>query len=121
MLSFELFNKYITNLKILKEYQLKIDDLSKPLINKNLLFDYPNLSYTALEDNFIEVLSFAMEIDPNKDDILSYWVYELNFGKDYKLGMVEDNSIKKIPNLKTVKGIYNYMIHVSKELNKNKE
>lgn len=44
----------------------------------------------------------------NNNDVISYWLYERNYGRDYKTGDITDNG-KKI-NLSTPGKLYDYLI-----------
>lgn len=44
----------------------------------------------------------------NNNDIISYWLYERNYGRDFKLGDVLDNG--KTIDLSTPSKLYDYLI-----------
>lgn len=44
----------------------------------------------------------------NNNDIISYWLYERNYGRDFKLGDVLDNG--KAIDLSTPSKLYDYLV-----------
>jgi len=69
---------------------------------------YDNVNLT---NAFFELLEFIMEDDktPCWDSTISYFVYDLKFGKEYKEGCVLDKNNKPI-DISTVEKLWDYLI-----------
>lgn len=68
------FNKYITSLK---EQSFYIDELNS--LNRKYNIDV-SVCYSPLEDDLVDLLIYIFK--DNKNDWISYWLYELNFGEE---------------------------------------
>ena len=126
MLTLEKFTNYIERIKTAQEYDNEVLELSKKWVDKNVLFDYASTSVWYLVPDLIELLSLAMGVNPKDDDILDYWVSELNFGKEWSEGCIEDRKLPeehkyRKPKLQTVEEIYEYLIFVKSQLEQSEK
>lgn len=104
MLTKKQFKKHILRLKELTNEQDKINNVMK----KSKLADGFNVGLfgiTWYEDLIIKILKDTFN---DKSDWIGYWIYELDFGKDYKKGCVKSKEGKNIP-LKTIDDLYNLL------------
>lgn len=103
---------FISFINKLKEYQDIEENLSKISQGAIQLFEIDSLS------NMITLFVQILEKEFNsKDDWIDYYIWELDFGKDYKPGIIKDKSGKDIQ-LKTPEDLYNLLIDI---YNSNKE
>ena len=99
----EKFCEIINKIKIVHDYHNELWELNSRYNNKYRLFDIGDVdSYPTLEDELVDVL---VDIYESKDII--YFIYELDFGKDWKPGMVIDNG--EDIDLSTVEKLYDYI------------
>jgi hypothetical protein len=81
MISKENFIKYINKLKELYDIQNAINEAGCKLENFTISFaEYEQIVVDILIDTF-----------DDKEDWLSYYIYEINFGRDYKPGTISIN------------------------------
>ena len=68
-------------------------------------------------------LTKRMEKQLNKifddTDTLSWWLYECNYGRDFKIGDLEDNGVKV--DLTTPEKLYDYLVECYEKMHKKKE
>jgi len=69
--------------------------------------------YTEYETLVVKLLHETMELNEN-NDVLEYWLWELNFGKDYKPGCFTDENDKNI-DISTVGKLYDYIISIKEK------
>ena len=116
-MSFEEFNKIITQLKDAFDFENDMLELSKKYINKQVLFDYISTSSTYLASSVWTLLNKVFNLHED-DDLFSWWCLECEFGNKFKIGDLEDKSLKKNhkfrqPDLTTVEGLYDYAVFCS--------
>lgn len=99
MLSRDGFKKHIEDIIKCSNTFVKIEEASCGAIQ---LWELP-----LLVSNVTELLSFIM--GDNDNDWISYWLWELNFGEDYRPGCVVDSDGKDIP-LKTIDDLYDLLV-----------
>ena len=68
------FNKYILAIKNQSNY---IDDINE--LNRKYNID-ASVCFSPLEDDLVDLLTYIFK--DNKNDWISYWLYELNFGEE---------------------------------------
>ena len=56
----------------------------------------------------------------NDYDYISYWLYELNYGRNYENGCLKEATGKNI-NISTPEKLYDFLVKNMKEKNKNEE
>lgn len=105
----ELFIESINNLK--NVYRAS-EELNTVLENNREVFgDTYIIGSGILESNIVELLNKLLNI-PEDDDILSWWLYERDFGEDFEIGDLEvrnEFGDIKAPDLSTVKKLYDYL------------
>lgn len=101
------FTKYITSIKNQSNY---IDDLNS--LNRKYNID-TSVCSSPLEDDLVDLLVYIFH--DNKNDWISYWIYELDFGKtaDQMTASIEsdisDTGSFSIP-LETIDDLYDLLI-----------
>lgn len=105
MISKEKFVEIINRLKSYNELQNKINDLFKENID-NKEMDFMNAGSICIghESVVIELLENMFNTD-----MISYWIYELDYGKEYKDGYVQDGEGNNI-DISTAEKLYGYLI-----------
>lgn len=104
MLTKKQFKKHLLRLKELTEERNKLNDFMK----KSKLSDdfndgiFGTVWYESL------ITDILMDTFNDKSDWIGYWIYELNFGKDYKKGCIKSKEGKNIK-LKTIDDLYNLL------------
>ena len=101
MINKEYFVKCINFIKERDKQQQKINDMFTDEFEDSIF--YPYMKY---ETAFVDLLSKVMEDD---GEWISYFIYELDFGKNYKDGMVEDENGNYIP-MGTAEELYDFLI-----------
>lgn len=76
-LSFENFKRHIKDIQLMSELQDRIDD-AKYNFNKSETKEEFHFLFPTGIDNIIELLAMLTN---DRDEWISYWIYELDFGK----------------------------------------
>lgn len=101
-------------LKANESFQRDLDEICNKYMKNteinSLQYSEVNMWLPSLEIICIELLSKIMH---NKYETIDYFVYDLNFGEDWKPGCIENNG--KDIKLKTIKDLYNCLIEESKD------
>lgn len=105
MISKEKFVEIINRLKSYTELQNKINDLFRDNID-NKEMDFINAGSICIGHESVVVYLLEKMFDT---DMISYWIYELNYGKEYKEGCVLDANMNEI-DLSTAEKLYDYLI-----------
>ena len=105
IISKEKFVEIINRLKNYNELQDKIDELFKDNI-ENREKDFMNAASICVGDEREVVKLLEKMFDT---DIISYWIYELNYGKEYTDGCVLDENMNEI-DLSTAEKLYDYLV-----------
>lgn len=108
------FVKVINRLKDYSDLQNRIDELFKDNI-ENRESDFMNAGSICIghETIVIELL----EVMFNDNNTISWWIYECNYGRDFRLGNLEDNGVQI--DLSTPEKLYDYLFENLKEGLKN--
>lgn len=88
------------------EEQFQHDNKCHKAFSTILKNDYvSNYDYNLILTDYIDMLEYIMD---DKSQMITYFIYDLEFGKKYKDGMIikHDGTIIK---LKTVEDLYNYL------------
>lgn len=95
MMEFQEFERYINIIKDIDDFQNKVCSI----------FGCEPIESVCLgDDAIIDLLALHFE---DESEWISYWIYELNFGKDYHDGAVTmDDEIVKMA---TVEDLYNVL------------
>lgn len=105
MISKEKFVEIINRLKSYNELQDKINDLFKENID-NKENDFCNAGGICIghESVVVELLENMFNTD-----MISYWIYELDYGEKYTEGCVLDENMNNI-DLSTAEKLYDYLV-----------
>lgn len=110
MISKEKFIEIINRLKSYEELQDKINDLFRDNID-NKENDFCNAGGICIghESVVVELLENMFNTD-----MISCWIYELDYGREYKDGYVQDGEGNNI-DISTVEKLYDYLIKEAEE------
>jgi len=106
MITKKQFVKIINHLKEVNDFVNETNDKAKKL-NDAIISDFYNTMSLAItfEDDLIKVLENMFETD-----LISWWLYELDYGRSFKIGyLVEADGITK-PDLGTSEKLYDYLV-----------
>lgn len=112
-LSLEQFTKYMNSYK---EHQEAFDELDAVVKKHRDVFMDLDIWPTTSQEYMLDLLSYAMDVDPHKDDILWWWCTDANFGKAYEDGDIIDSDAEdpwKRPDLTTVEKLYEYVCYLA--------
>lgn len=105
IITYEEFESYIDELKSIDEFQTKLDTLITSYNNSGRVkAEYIHLP--TLFDSMIELLQKATG---DTSEYISFWVYELDFGRKYKDGCVQRENGESVP-LKTTMDLWKKII-----------
>lgn len=105
MISKDLFIKTINELKDLSCIYDDINDIGRKLSSFGIYcYEYEDLIFKILQEVFKD----------KKNDWLGYYIYDLNFGKNWVEGKVTDKDGTDIP-LETAENLYDILIKNFKE------
>ena len=105
IMSKESFCQVIDNYKSMWDFTDEMNDLfDKYKMDGNI---YPPMC----TETVIDLLEFIFN---DENQWISYWVWELSFGKDYEDGYVKDKDGSNIP-LKTAEDLYDLLVRNMKE------
>lgn len=104
IIDYKTFERTILDLKEMEEFY---SELEKIYGKYNWETSIMPLSFNWSSMNLLKAI-FHDELD-----WIDYWVYELNYGKDYQDGDVIQNG-KNVP-LKTIEDLYNFLLRNLKE------
>ena len=105
MISKDKFVEIINRLKNYNNLQDKINDLFKENID-NKEMDFMNAGSICIGHESVVVYLLERMFDT---DMISYFMYELDYGKEYKDGYVQDGEGNNI-DISTVEKLYDYLI-----------
>ena len=105
MISKEKFKEIIEKLKKANDFVDEVNEKAKKL-DDAIISDFFNASSLSIshENIVVELLENMFDTD-----IISWWIYELDYGKKYKEGCIQDYNGENI-DLSTVKKLYDYLI-----------
>lgn len=105
MITKERFVEIIKRLENYNRLQGRINDLFDECID-NKENDFCNADSICIghESVVVELLENMFDTD-----MISYWIYELDYGRNYKDGYVQDGT-GNIIDLSTLEKLYNYLI-----------
>lgn len=105
IISKDKFIEIINRLKSYNELQGKINDLFKDNID-NRERDFINAGSICIGHESVVVYLLERMFDT---DMISYFIYELDYGKKYKAGCVLDENMNEI-DLSTAEKMYDYLV-----------
>lgn len=106
MISKKKFVEIINRLKDYNDLQDKIQNLFRDNID-NREHDFMNAGSICVSHESI-VAELLKDMFNVKDDLISWWLYECNYGRDFSLGDLEDNGVEI--DLSTPEKLYDYLI-----------
>ncbi len=100
------FIKIINHLKEVNDFVNETNDKAKKL-NDAIISDFFNASSLSIsfEDDLIKVLENMFETD-----LISWWLYELDYGREFELGYIIESDGTTKPDLSTPEKLYDYLI-----------
>ena len=103
-------NKFCEILDYLQEIEKFEDSLRQVFKNSRRTTDFMDAAMFT-DCRMIDYLLFLLEDEFNdiEDGWISYWIYDLNFGKDWYFGCAIDENEKEIK-LKTKEDLYNFLM-----------
>ena len=105
MISKKEFVEIIERLKNYNDLQDKIDDLFKSNID-NKEMDFVNAGSICVGHESVVIYLLENMFDT---DMISYWIYELDYGEKYTEGCVLDENMNNI-DLSTAEKLYDYLV-----------
>ena len=110
MITKERFVEIINRLENYNKLQGRINDLFDKCID-NKESDFCNAGSICIghESVVVELLENMFDTD-----MISYWIYELDYGRQYKDGYVQDGT-GNIIDLSTLEKLYDYLIKEAEE------
>lgn len=105
MISKEKFVEIINRLKKYNELQNDINELFNESID-NKEMDFMNAGSICIGHESVVVYLLERMFDT---DMISYFIYELNYGEKYKAGCVLDENMNEI-DLSTAEKMYDYLV-----------
>ena len=105
MISKEKFVEIINRLKSYNELQKKINDLFEDNI-ENTEMDFMNAGSICVGHESVVVYLLENMLDT---DMISYFIYELEYGEKYEKGCVLDANMTEI-DLSTAEKMYDYLV-----------
>lgn len=106
MISKKEFIKIINHLKEVDDFVKETNDKARKL-NDAIISDFFNASSLSIsfEDDLVNVLENMFETD-----LLNWWLYELDYGRKFKIGYLIEEDGKTKPDLSTAEKLYDYLI-----------
>lgn len=94
--------QFVKAINSIKEYHTKIDNIQTVLEEncEDVVFWPP-----SLEDTLVKVLEDSFN---DNTDIIGYFIYELEFGTQWKPGCIEEN--EKDIKMQTPEDLYDYLV-----------
>lgn len=115
MISKGQFVTIINKMKLVDDFVNEVNDktrqLRETLDDSFIDFFDGNSLFVAHTDLVVKLLENMF----NDNDMISYWIYELNYGRDYKDGYISDCDGNNI-DISTVEKLYDYLIQEMEEL-----
>ena len=105
MITKKQFVNIITHLKEVNDFVNKTNVRAKRL-HDSIISDFFNASSLSIsfEDDLVNVLENMFNTD-----LISWWLYELDYGKKFELGYLEEENGYK-PDLSTAEKLYDYLV-----------
>ena len=105
-LSKEEFCSILERLKEAKDLVDKVDDLFNKS-RENIENDFVNGASLQIshESTVVKLLKFIMN---DQDDLIGYFIYELDYGRKYEAGMIQDENGKDI-DISSSEKVYDYI------------
>lgn len=106
MISKERFVKTIEGLRKETDYLDKLMDLNQEHERDDMT------GYSQSFDVALELLEDAMELDKDNRDVLIWWIFDLDFGREFNLGNITVKEGEKVykPDLSTAENLYDFFV-----------
>ena len=108
MLTYEEFEKHITAIQDQADLQNGLNDAVRVYNEK-----HPGLGYIDFPSLAVNVVELLERLMGDQHEWISFWVWELDFGKEYRPGCVTDEHGKEIK-LETIRDLYIFLERESK-------
>ena len=107
------FVNIINHLKEINDFVNETNNKARNL-HDSIISDFFNASSLsiAFEDDLVNVLEDMFETN-----LISWWLYELDYGKKFEIGYLEEKNGDK-PDLSTAEKLYDYLVENLKGENK---
>ena len=106
MISKEKFVSILEEMKELHDIEDKINELGRKCSNDSIR-DFGFFSYLTCQDETLIDLLCTIFKD---SDIISWWIYDLDFGRAYKDGCITEDNGNTIIDLSTADKLYDYLV-----------
>lgn len=106
MIEFEKFERYLLELKELERLESKINDSLRELSP-----DFGGFSMLRATELILELLK---DVTNDNADWISYYIYELDWGKEWKEGTITDTITGKDIKLESIKDLYDLIVEEGK-------
>jgi len=100
--------KFIKFIKELQSIELDIEGVHKAL--QKLDPDFGGFYLSRVNTLIVKLLQESVN---DQEEWISYWIYELDYGKKWRKGTVTDKNKKDIK-LQTAEDLYNYIVENNK-------
>lgn len=105
MLNRKSFKSYINFIKEKNEQQNKLCSILEDM-SPGCFVDA--FIYAEYEQNLLSLIKEVMALKED-DDILDYWMYDLDYGKNYTDGCFTDPKTKEAIDISTIDKLYTYL------------
>lgn len=106
MINKEKFVKIINRLKETNDFVERTNDEARKLQDSIESDFFNSMSLSISHENLVVKLLENMF----DTDLISWWLYELNYGREFKVGyLIEGDGVTK-PDLSTAEKLYDYLI-----------
>lgn len=105
MISKQEFIDIIDKLKEVNDFVDEVNSKARKL-NDAIISDFFNASSLSISHENLVVR--LLENMFNDQDMISWWIYEVNYGRNTDMAWVEENGVKTY--LYTAEDLYNYLI-----------
>lgn len=105
MLSKEEFIEIIDKLKQVNDFVDETNERARKL-DDAIISDFFNASSLSISHE--NIVLHLLENMFNDKDMISWWIYEVNYGRNTDMAWVEENGVKTY--LYTAEDLYNYLI-----------
>ena len=106
MITKKQFINIINHIKEVNDFVNETNDKARKL-HDNIVNDFLNASSLSIsfENDLVKVLENMFDTD-----LISWWLYELDYGRSFKIGyLIEADGITK-PDLSTAEKLYDYLV-----------
>lgn len=105
-MQFEQFDKFIKGIQDFNKLHDDISSICSRYSRENRLGDEVSIFLPSLESECVELLSYIFD---DKGEWISYFMYELDYGKKYEDGCITDENGNNI-RLSNTKELYNLLL-----------